>query len=323
MPTEYGCARYKDNRTGKDAVIIRLFREQGCLILSKTATVEFACGIKPVHPPTRNPHDLSRSPGGSSSGSAAAVADWQVPLALGTQTGGSTTVPAAYCGVYGWKTSLGALPLDGAFSLVPSLDTVGFFARSAADLVVLAGALGLDPPAQVGGEDRPRIAWSRRDGEGPAEPAAHDALQAAVAALAADGFQLDEVHLPAGFKDGAYHTRTIFHKECVASFQSELDKGRDGIESEKFDIVALGRAISDHEYRQSVQKIAELRREFVEMMQGYDALLTFSVPHEAPVNDRAVGFSVFTSVWTVSAAPKHTLHIKELTASGRPRDCQS
>lgn len=302
MPTEYGCKRYKGNRTGKDADIVKMLRDKGCLIFGKCETVEFACGIKPLHPPTRRPHDPVRSPGGSSSGSAAAVADFQIPISIGTQTGGSTIVPAAYCGIYGWKATFGAVSLEGSFSLVPSLDTIGFFARSAADLTLLARSLDFPIEAHGIGE-RPKLAWCRREGEGPAEDSARKALEQAIAALKASGYTVEEIQLPEGFKDGARDTRTIFHKECVASFRPELDKGPEGIEAEKSEIVALGEAISQTEYQDCCQKIQELKRAYMRSMTGYDALLTFSVPHEAPIADRAMGFSVFTSVWTVSLGP--------------------
>ena len=138
MPTAYGSPIYAEHRPAADAAAVALCREAGALVLGKTVTTEFAY----FHPgPTRNPHNLAHTPGGSSSGSAAAVADFMLPLALGTQTAGSIVRPAAYCGVVGYKPSLGRVPRAGVKSLSEALDTVGGFGRSVRDVALLGAVL--------------------------------------------------------------------------------------------------------------------------------------------------------------------------------------
>lgn len=128
MPTKYGSKRYEGHQSTEDARIVKLLRAKGCLVFGKTHTTEFACGgAGDVHPPTRNPHDPRRVPGASSAGSAASVADFQIPIAIGTQTGGSIIGPASFCGTYAWKPTFNIFSLYGTFSISPSCDlrTVG------------------------------------------------------------------------------------------------------------------------------------------------------------------------------------------------------
>ena len=147
MPTAYGSDIYKNFRPTMDTALVGLMRRAGMVILGKCTTTEFA---SPVPVGVRNPHDFARSPGVSSSGSAAAVADFMVPLALGSQTGGSTILPAAFCGVVGYKSSLTGLDRGGVRHLRPTLDTMGLFARSIADIAVLRSVLtGVKPGAPV------------------------------------------------------------------------------------------------------------------------------------------------------------------------------
>ena len=138
MPTAYGSQIYKDHRPVNDTAVVALLRLAGAVILGKCVTTEFA---SPVPIGTRNPHDLARSPGVSSSGSAAAVADFMVPLAVGSQTGGSTILPAAFCGVVGYKASLTGIDRGGIRHLRPTIDTMGLFARSIEDIALLRSVL--------------------------------------------------------------------------------------------------------------------------------------------------------------------------------------
>ena len=143
MPTAYGSTIYKDFRPTMDTAVVGLMRRAGMVILGKCRTTEFA---SPVPAGVRNPNDFARSPGVSSSGSAAAVADYMVPLALGSQTGGSTILPAAFCGVVGYKSSLTGLDRGGVRHLRPTLDTIGLFARSITDIATLRSVLtGVEP----------------------------------------------------------------------------------------------------------------------------------------------------------------------------------
>ncbi|MBK5103147.1 MAG: amidase, partial [Burkholderiales bacterium] len=147
MPTAYGSPIYANHRPAADADCVTRIRAAGGIVLGKTVTTEFA--FRHPYGQTRNPHDPEHTPGGSSSGSAAAVADFMVPLALGTQTGGSIIRPASYCGVYGYKPTFDAFSMRGVRPLAPGLDTLGHFARNIDDLALLASVLSTGLPAEV------------------------------------------------------------------------------------------------------------------------------------------------------------------------------
>src|SRR4051812_3777724 len=168
MPTEYNSKIYAGHRPRADAAVVALLRRAGCVILGKTATAEFAFSTAPA---TTNPHNAAHTPGGSSSGSAAAVADRMVPLALGTQTGGSVIRPAAFCGAIGFKPSYGSVNRTGVKPVSDSLDTVGWFTSTVEDaakaLHVLAGHRLVDVSAKV---SAPRIGFARTSRWGQAEP---------------------------------------------------------------------------------------------------------------------------------------------------------
>ena len=194
LPTEYNSAIYRGHRPKADAACVTLLKQAGCVILGKTVTTEFANN----HPSqTRNPHNGAHTPGGSSSGSAAAVADFMVPLALGTQTGGSVIRPAAYCGAYAIKPSFGAINRAGTKFLAESLDTIGIFARCAGDLAlameVLTGRAGTRPPAGA-----PRIGLCRTPRWSLADAATQANVEQAARALERAGAAVRDFELPAG-----------------------------------------------------------------------------------------------------------------------------
>jgi Asp-tRNA(Asn)/Glu-tRNA(Gln) amidotransferase A subunit family amidase len=301
MPTEYGSKRYEGHQIGEDARIVKLLRAKGCLIFGKSHCTEFACGPgHPVHPPTRNPHDIKRSPGASSSGSAAAVADYEVTLAIGTQTGGSIIVPASFCGIYAWKPTFNLLALGGAFSVAPSLDTLGFFSRSVDDLMMLAELFEIKTLPVKEPLHKPRIAWVPTSVDVPADEDALQVIEAAVSALERAGFKMKKISLPPVFAGGHKVAQTIFLKECVASFQAELAEGTDGITEGNLEMVEMGKAVSWEDYTGAREAIGHAREAFLGILDdGYDALLTLSASGEAPVADYAAGVPVYASIWTV------------------------
>src|SRR5438552_4528158 len=195
MPTEYNSAIYAGHRPRADAAVVALLRRAGCVILGKTATAEFAFRTPPA---TRNPHNPAHTPGGSSSGSAAAVADRMVPLALGTQTAGSVIRPASFCGIVGFKPSFGVIPRAGVKPLADSLDTIGTMARNVADAAFFAGVLSGRPalrdvamPAAA-----PRFGLYRTPMWDDAEPSTIAALERARAALARAGAWIGDIIAP-------------------------------------------------------------------------------------------------------------------------------
>src|SRR6266404_8188733 len=181
LPTAYGSPIHRGHQPEQDAECVRRLRDAGAIVLGKTVTTEFA-----VYSPgkTRNPRDASRTPGGSSSGSAAAVADAMVPVALGSQTAGSIIRPASYCGVIGYKPTYGLLPLEGVHPLAPSLDTLGLFARSLEDVPPVISALSGAPPMPIRSR-RPRLGLCRTEAWPRAAPQTQELIEKTVKALGA------------------------------------------------------------------------------------------------------------------------------------------
>ena len=199
QPTAYGSKAYAGNRPAQDAACVALARAAGAAVLGKTVTTEFALRAPG---PTANPHAPAHTPGGSSSGSAAAVADCMVPVAFGTQTGGSVIRPASYCGVVGYKPSLGTINRTGVKPLAESFDTVGLFARSVEDVALVTAVLAGDAPARYRIEPvRPdRIGLCRTPSWSEAEDASRAALEAAAASLARAGLRVEEVDAAGGLR---------------------------------------------------------------------------------------------------------------------------
>src|SRR5215470_15947933 len=191
LPTEMGSPIYRGHRPSTDAACVRLVRAAGAVILGKTVTCEFA-GMTPG--PTTNPHSTAHSPGGSSSGSGAAVADFMVPIAFGTQTGGSVLRPASYCGVFGFKPTFNAFNRRGVFPAAESLDTIGLIARSLEDIELVSAVLELRTPSAPRALDRPpRIGLCRTPMWNMAQAETVEAVEAAASALAKAGAQISEL----------------------------------------------------------------------------------------------------------------------------------
>ena len=221
MPTSYGSPLYRGFRPATDTAAVGLLRMAGAVILGKCATTEFA---SPVLADTRNPHDPTRSPGVSSSGSAAAVADFMVPLSLGSQTGGSTILPASFCGVVGYKASLTGIDRGGIRHLRPTLDTMGLFARSIEDIALLRTALTANamPAASSRIDGRPRIGLCRTVNWAQAEAATQKAFESAAAALAKAGAEIVDAEMPEVFKGMEDSFRVISSVEGQRSLATEV-----------------------------------------------------------------------------------------------------
>jgi amidase len=309
MPTGHGSPIYRGDCTGRDAACVAAFRAGGMVILGKTATTEFA---SPWPGDTRNPHDPARTPGVSSSGSGAAVADFMVPAANGTQTGGSVIGPAASCGVYGYKASLDGLDRGGIRHCKPTIDTLGLFARSIEDLVWLravetgrAAPPAMEPPA------RPRIGIVRTSSWHDTEPCLRVAFDVATRHLATAGAAVSECALPALFDGLVEDFGVISGYEGVMALAAEARDHLDSFNPWNRERVEQAAGWTPEHYEQARVRMAQARAVMDEMFAGYDALLTPSLPGEAPVGIEGVRPSQFNRLWTHMYTPAINLPLFE------------
>jgi Asp-tRNA(Asn)/Glu-tRNA(Gln) amidotransferase A subunit family amidase len=301
LPTERGSPVYAGRRPETDAACVARLREAGAVILGKTATTEFAY----FHPAeTRNPLDPERTPGGSSSGSAAAVADGMVPLALGSQTAGSTIRPASFCGVLGLKPTHGLIDLTGVMRLSERLDTLGLFARTVDDLELLLGALtGRDRPAAEGGAQPPRIAFARTSRWELVDPDAQAALEAAARELAGAGAPLDEHELPDELEELVEAQATVMAVDVAANLGEEYDRHRDLISAELSALIEQGRATERQDYEAALGAAERGLERLPALFDGHDVLMTPAARGQAPLGLEATGDPVFCRAWTLLGTP--------------------
>ncbi len=306
MPTEYNSPIYRGHRPRWDAACVALLRRAGCVILGKTVTTEFANN----HPAkTRNPHKLTHTPGGSSSGSAAAVADFMVPLALGTQTGGSTIRPAVFCGVVGCKPSFNSINRAGLKFVAESLDTIGLFARSAEDaalgLHVLSGRALPDFKAMAGG--KPRVGLCRTPRWHEADAATQAAIQGAAARLAQAGAKVGEFELPQGCAQLYGDQGKIMSYETARALAWEHTNHAGQLSDSLRPRIEEGWALSREAYDAARLLARDCRRRLAGQMRDYDFLITPGATGEAPATLTTTGNSVFNRVWTLLGVPCVTL----------------
>jgi Asp-tRNA(Asn)/Glu-tRNA(Gln) amidotransferase A subunit family amidase len=307
MPSGYGSPIYTGCRPSFDASAVALPRAAGAILLGKTVTTEFANR----HPgPTANPHNPAHTPGGSSSGSAAAVADFMVPLALGTQTGGSVIRPAAYCGVVGFKPSYGLFPPAGMHVNTESLDTVGAMARSVGDIALFRAALmaiPYEPP--VIPEHPPRLALCRTMHWDRAEPEGRTALEAAAVTLAAAGAQIIESELPAECVASSEIQRRHSAYEAPRNHAPELHRHAALLSDDIFGNgrIAAGRKLSLDDFRTALRHAERARAAAHQWAGGFDAILTLPAPGQAPKGLGSTGDAIFNGLWTMLFMPCLTL----------------
>jgi Asp-tRNA(Asn)/Glu-tRNA(Gln) amidotransferase A subunit family amidase len=306
MPTGYGSRIYTGWQPPWDASAATLPRAAGGILLGKTVTTEFA---NRYPGPTSNPHDPARTPGGSSSGSAAAVADFMVPLAVGTQTGGSVLRPAAYCGVIGFKPSFGLFPPAGMRINTEAFDTVGIMARSVADIGRFRAAMmaiPYEPPAMPG--TAPRLGLCRGPHWDEAQPEGRAGLEAAADRLAVAGAKLADTALPpecAGCDD---YQRVIGSFEALRNHMPELCRHEALLSSRlREEKIALGRRLTLEQFRDACRAADKARAAAREWAAGFDAILTLPAPGEAPFGLGDTGSAVFNAVWTQLHMPCLTL----------------
>jgi len=331
MPTEDGTVLHAGRTPGRDATVVSMLRAAGAVIMGKTVTTECAT----YHPgKTRNPHNAEHTPGGSSSGSAAAVAAGMVPLALGSQTNGSVIRPAAFCGVYGFKPTHGLVPRNGIMKLARALDHVGVFARTLGDIALamesLAGWDELDP------DTRPRAAIPFQEilaqepplppllglVRGPAWERAADETREAFAELCeALGERVIEAELPASAAGVLDWHRTLMEAEMAANLDLEWEKGRDRLSDSLRQQLARGREVGALAYQRALARQALLNDALAELFDRYDALLTPAAAGTAPKGLQSTGDPAFCTLWTFCGMPALSLPLMR-GANGLPLGVQ-
>jgi len=331
MPTENGTPLNAGRAPGEDATVVALLREAGAVIMGKTVTTELA-----VYAPgkTRNPHNPAHTPGGSSSGSAAAVAAGMVPLAVGSQTNGSVIRPAAYCGVHGFKPSRGRISRHNVLAQSRPLDTVGLFARSVEDLALIGDCVmaydDRDPDMRPAA--RPQLAETACQ-DPPLDPVfafvkspvwdqAEDATREAFAELTGLlGEACDEVALPEVFDGAVAWHRSIMYADLAKSFAGLYARGKDQLSPILRGMIEEGQTVLAMDYNAALDWIAVLNAGLEQVFERYDAILTPATTGEAPAGLEATGSPVFCTLWTLCGLPAVSLPLLE-GPSGLPLGVQ-
>jgi Asp-tRNA(Asn)/Glu-tRNA(Gln) amidotransferase A subunit family amidase len=332
MPTQMNSAIYKDWRSGRDAASVFALRDAGAVILGKTVTTEFAMAAPG---PTCNPFDHTRTPGGSSSGSAAAVAAGMTPVALGTQTAGSIVRPAAYCGVYGFKPSHAALNMGGIHPLSNSHDTLGTIAGSLADAWLVARHIasvvggtpphpGLEGPADLPTDRAPRrLIRLETDGWKETDTATRAAFEAALGKLAAAGAEIldrrntpEVARLETMLQGVAEIARVISTFERRWPFLDYAKRHPEKLSKSATERVDASRRIGAAEFRRMLEKQEAIRREVAAMASLADGFVSLTASGPAPVGLEHTGSRSFQIFWTLTAAPCFTL--PRLAVAGLP-----
>ena len=316
MPTEFGSALWAGRTPRQDATAVAQLRAAGAVIMGKTVTTEYAY----FHPgKTRNPHDPARTPGGSSSGSAAAVAAFMVPGAIGSQTNGSVIRPAAFCGVVGFKPTHGLIPRTGALILSRTLDHVGVMARSVEDAALLAECMaGFDaddpdtrpaarpPLASVAVSEPPlppRFAFVKTPAWRYADQATPEAFAELVEVI---GEAAEEVEMGQSFEGAIDLHKIVMESEIAHNLRRDYDAGRDKLSEPLRKCIERGRGYLAFDYQAAVARIAALSEGLDSVFDEYDAILTPAAPGEAPLGE-ATGNPVFCTIWTLLGTPAVTL----------------
>ncbi len=305
MPTAYGSEIYAGNRPVWDAAAVARLRAAGAVILGKTVTTEFAYWKAGK---TRNPHDASRTPGGSSSGSAAGVADFMMPLAIGSQTVASTMRPASYCGVVGFKPSFGRISLAGVKPLAGSLDTAGVFARTVADAALIAGVMaGRDDWTGETGPEKPSLRVARTPDWDQVSPEALLVFESAVSLLRSAGAGVSDSDAPDPFKPLSTVQNTVLAFEAAREFSSEWLHHRARLSSQISELIEEGLAIEPDRYERAVSARRVALETIDELFAGADVLLAPSTLGEAPPIEDGTGDPLMSRAWTLLGLPSITL----------------
>jgi Asp-tRNA(Asn)/Glu-tRNA(Gln) amidotransferase A subunit family amidase len=332
MPTENGSVLHAGRTPSRDASVVAMLRAAGAVVMGKTVTTEFATRAPGK---TRNPHNPAHTPGGSSSGSAAAVAAEMVPLALGSQTTGSTIRPASFCGVYGFKPTHGLIPRHGMFQLSRSLDHVGLFARTIEDVALLMEQLAGYDERDPDSRPRARIPYREVAAEEPPLPPMFafvktarwdqvdgDATEAFAELIDHLGERVEELQLsPAAEEAFAWHD-AISGPEIALNLRREWETGRDRLSASLRGRIERGRAVPALDYLRARASIPELHASFTELFeQRYDAILTPAAAGTAPRGLESTGDPAFCMLWTLCGMPALNVPLMQ-GANGLPLGVQ-
>jgi len=318
MPTESGTAIFKGRQPDADAGIVERLREAGAVILGKTATTEFAF----VHPAkTRNPHNVDHTPGGSSSGSAAAVAAFQVPIAIGTQTNGSVIRPASFCGTYGFKPTRGIIPRRGVLQTSNSLDQVGVFARTLEDAALLTDAIGFYDPTDVKSYARPRpktVVGCAADV--PVDPnfiyldmpyhnlMASDTIAGFNEIIDILGGQVERIEASPNLAELIAVQHVIHEYEIIHHQGTTFTEHWGALSTTLQPVLERARKITATQYEDALAVMNSAAAFFEEFFHDYDAVLAPSAAGVAPkFSDGGTGDPIFSTIWTLAGLPSLTI----------------
>jgi len=331
LPTENGTSAHKGRRPDGDSAVVSLLRKAGAVIMGKTVTAELA-----VYAPgkTTNPHDPQRTPGGSSSGSAAAVAAGMVPMAVGTQTNGSVIRPASYCGVVGYKPTFGSIPRAGILKQSPSLDQVGVFSRSVLDSAKLASVL-MDQSVPYGDtlpwsaidlaavnryySSPPRMAFARTPVWDQATTSTKEACLQYIQELPVEVVEID---LPEVCEKAVACHRTIMLSEMYHNYQTFYTKSRNELSPMLLSMLEEGAAIAIGDYFEAKSLSVEIMAAVDASLIEYDAVLTPATPSEAPEGLESTGSPIFCTLWSLSGVPALSMPLLNGSSSGMPLGLQ-
>lgn len=300
FPTEQGTPIHRGRQPTIDATCVAALRDAGAVVLGKTVSTELATW-RPG--PTTNPHDPTRTPGGSSSGSAAAVADGMVPLALGTQTVGSTIRPAAFCGAWALKPTHGALSLDGVQPLSGRLDTLGLFATDAEGTAALAAILGGMRPRPLPQAVAPSIGLLRTPWWDRADPDGRDAVERAAELSAQAGARVEDLTLPLAFEQLLDAHWTIMEFEMAQALLPEYEANAGALGATLRGVIESGLTLDPGKYEDAVRVSEDGKERIDEALTGWDAVLTTAVLGEAPPGLDSTGDSLFCRLWSLLGVP--------------------
>ncbi len=304
-PTQMGSPIYDGWQSRNDAACVAMLRNAGAVVLGKTVTCEFAG----THPNvTTNPLEALRTPGGSSSGSAAAVADFMVPVALGTQTGGSVLRPASFCGLVGFKPTFGGYNREGLRFASECIDTIGLLSRTIEDVACCDQVLrGATPSALAPLEKAPRVGLCRTYIWSLAQRETRDCVAKVVAQIEAAGVHVEEFELPPHFADLTEARAIVNDVERARSLAWEGTAHRDKLSPGLVKTMERGSAISDRDYRDALWQVASARIEVDLILRRYDVVVTAAVNGEAPLGLHYTGDPSFQALWTLLHVPSITL----------------